>query len=660
MAKQSATDRILSKVRKDNRSFEPKSPIATGMYLPNHSGDHSAGIVNTTPVLEKDLVNKEYVDGLIHGNVELFLTEDASDIATYFDLAVDSTGNSEETTVQAIGGNSTALIASYASILNETEIENITALEGGVYSMHIHASADFPRGMTIYFEFYRRTSLGAETLLGTSHDSDILTASESQQELHANVSGDLLWNTGDRVVVKVYGRNTNAASKNITIFVEGDTLSRVEFPAFIPPAEGGFTGTAGSIPFVNAGGSLTEDNANLFWNNASKELQPNRIRIEADGTQANPALKFNDTNTGFFKSGDSVRFSLNNSTIMTIDATGVGIGTSIPSTLLEVVREAGTDPVSRFTIFGSATDTKLELISTLHVSDQALVDGFGCGIMFEGKHQSDANVTFGGVFGVRDGADTEGALIFNAGTNGAETFMKIDNDGNVGIGIASPIGLLHMKSPTGVNANLIVDTTDSNDATSDAVIQFREAGVTKWYMGNDGSVDDFKIGLTGFSSTIFSIFNEGIVRIDRPTTTTTFDILQLVSNVGGVNNVKWRVEADGDTISDTNSYTSDERVKRNIEPITNGLEIVQQLKPISFEWIEGWSKDGINYGFTAQDLEKVLPSLVRDDGLDSPQFLKDQGVETIKATRPNDILAILVSAVQELKAEVDFLKTKSI
>ncbi len=197
------------------------------------------GTIQHTPTKEKDIVNKKYVDGLVHGAVELFLTEDASDIGTYFDLVTDSTGNPEETTVQAITGNSTTLIASYASVLNESLIESITDLESGIYSMHVHASADFPRGMTIYFEFYRRTSGGTETLLGTSHDSDTLGATESQEELHANITGDLLWNTGDRVVVKVYGRNTNAASKNITIYIEGDTLSRVEFPAFIPPASGG-------------------------------------------------------------------------------------------------------------------------------------------------------------------------------------------------------------------------------------------------------------------------------------------------------------------------------------------------------------------------------------------------------------------------------------
>ena len=275
-----ATDKILNKVRKDNRSFEPKNPMAAGLYLPNHSGNHDAGTILDTPVNETDMINKEYVDSLIRGNVELFLTEDASDIGTYFDLATDSTGAGEENTVQAITGNSTTLIAAYASILDETEIDAITALEGGIYTTHIHASANFPNGMTVYFEFYRRTAGGAETLLGTSHDSDTLTATESQEELHANIIGDLNWTAGDRIVVKIYGRNGNAASKNITINVEGDTLSRVAFPAFIPPT---FVGPHTIVSHSDTTGTGAELNT-LTDNSMADALHRHSELSASDGT----------------------------------------------------------------------------------------------------------------------------------------------------------------------------------------------------------------------------------------------------------------------------------------------------------------------------------------------------------------------------------------
>ena len=95
--------------------------------------------------------------------------------------------------------------------------------------------------------------------------------------------------------------------------------------------------TLGSVLFAGASGLVSQDSFNLFWDAAINQLEPNLLKITSDGTQAAPALKFNDTNTGFFKSGDSIRTSINNSTKMTIDATGVGIGTATPDTKLQVV-----------------------------------------------------------------------------------------------------------------------------------------------------------------------------------------------------------------------------------------------------------------------------------------------------------------------------------
>ena len=199
------------------------------------------GTIEHTPNDEKDITNKEYVDGLIRGNLQLFLANNASDIATYKDLEVDAVTAAKETITQTITANSTTLIEEFASKLNEAEIDSISALEHGIYDLHIHSLANFVRGMTIYFEFYKRTAGGTETLLGTSHDSNELPTSEIEFDIHANISTEVSWVAGDRVVVKIYGRNTNSVNRDISISMEGDTLARVEFPSlsifksFVPP-----------------------------------------------------------------------------------------------------------------------------------------------------------------------------------------------------------------------------------------------------------------------------------------------------------------------------------------------------------------------------------------------------------------------------------------
>lgn len=63
MAKQTKTTRLLKQLK--GKQYEPKTPIASEMFVPNLSGDHSAGIVNRTPTQDTDLVNKKYVDDSI-------------------------------------------------------------------------------------------------------------------------------------------------------------------------------------------------------------------------------------------------------------------------------------------------------------------------------------------------------------------------------------------------------------------------------------------------------------------------------------------------------------------------------------------------------------------------------------------------------------------
>ena len=62
MARPPSANSIIRNLKKEKRSFEPKTPIASEMYLPNQSGDHSSGIVLTTPTIDSDIANKKYVD----------------------------------------------------------------------------------------------------------------------------------------------------------------------------------------------------------------------------------------------------------------------------------------------------------------------------------------------------------------------------------------------------------------------------------------------------------------------------------------------------------------------------------------------------------------------------------------------------------------------
>lgn len=95
--------------------------------------------------------------------------------------------------------------------------------------------------------------------------------------------------------------------------------------------------------------------------------------------------------------------------------------------------------------------------------------------------------------------------------------------------------------------------------------------------------------------------------------------------------------------------SSDYRLKENIAPMVGALDTVQALKPVTYNWkVDG--SDG--QGFIAHELAKVVPDCVsgEKDAVDEDGNPVYQGIDT------SFLVATLVAAIQELKAEIDLLK----
>lgn len=94
--------------------------------------------------------------------------------------------------------------------------------------------------------------------------------------------------------------------------------------------------------------------------------------------------------------------------------------------------------------------------------------------------------------------------------------------------------------------------------------------------------------------------------------------------------------------------TSDERLKLDIKPINNSLEMIQTLKGVNYTWNTNLQNTfaGKDVGVIAQDVEKVLPEAVitREDGYKSVRYEK--------------IIPLLIESIKELQAEVNYLKSK--
>ena len=110
----------------------------------------------------------------------------------------------------------------------------------------------------------------------------------------------------------------------------------------------------------------------------------------------------------------------------------------------------------------------------------------------------------------------------------------------------------------------------------------------------------------------------------------------------------------------TPSYwlTSDVRYKKNIATLENPLDTILNLRGVTFDWNRGqWKErgfaEGRQIGFIAQEVEKVLPELVRTDS------------KGYKSVAYADIVPVLVEAMksqqkqqQADKAEIAELRAK--
>ena len=96
-------------------------------------------------------------------------------------------------------------------------------------------------------------------------------------------------------------------------------------------------------------------------------------------------------------------------------------------------------------------------------------------------------------------------------------------------------------------------------------------------------------------------------------------------------------DANGNIIRDP----SDERLKKNIRTIDNALDIVLSLHGVRYEWkdIDRFG-DQTEVGFIAQELQPVLPEVVRDGG----EYL---------SVNIKNIVAVVVEAIKEMNTKIE-------
>ena len=174
-----------------------------------------------------------------------------------------------------------------------------------------------------------------------------------------------------------------------------------------------------------------------------------------------------------------------------------------------------------------------------------------------------------------------------------------------------------------LTAGVIADTGASMHFASDLDVTF-------------GGDDTAPYAMFGFESAsqnqvldINSTITNSVVFRDRVSTTDQFTF-----GMGTGNFI-----ATGDVESN-----SDERLKENIETISNALDKVSSMRGVYFD--KKTEPDNRKIGLIAQEVEKIIPEVV----------YADSSADRIKSVAYGNITALIVEAIKELKDEVNDLK----
>jgi hypothetical protein len=228
--------------------------------------------------------------------------------------------------------------------------------------------------------------------------------------------------------------------------------------------------------------------------------------------------------------------------------------------------------------------------------------------------------------------------------SGGTEKVRIDTNGNVGIGVAGPNRSLEIGDSGTADKGIRLSYTGASGYYGELVRSYVGTGLGFRYNFN---VVDGDIGYTG---TALSIQPNGNVGIG---TTNPGAKLQVIGSVMfpalANDSTGYYVCANTTTGNIATSTTacgaSSIKYKENVKDITYGLAEVLKLRPVLFDYKSGYIPNASKQiGLIAEEVNLIIPELVAKDskgeiqGLDYPKFV-----------------AVLIKAMQDLNTKIDDL-----
>lgn len=276
-----------------------------------------------------------------------------------------------------------------------------------------------------------------------------------------------------------------------------------------------------------------------------------------------------------------------------------------------------------------------------------------------------ATGTYGiGAYGAAQGAATNNYGVYGIASGGTNNYAGYFDAGNVyvtnnlGIGVAPSYKLHVQLASTGTLAYFDNNTLAGGTALNANINTTATAAGTRYGL--------YSIAWYGLG-TSYGVYAYGY---GSGASTTNYGVWAQAGGVGGSTN--WAVYASGNQYSTTGTAwtTSDEKFKNNIQRYSGALDMVNKLDIKTYYYDTEKFKDmnlpqGQQFGFLAQDLEKVFPEMVMDTKLVNDDMRlsnpnNDPNYEPImidaKVIKTDGLIPVALQAIKEQQVIIEELK----
>ncbi len=299
-------------------------------------------------------------------------------------------------------------------------------------------------------------------------------------------------------------------------------------------------------------------------------------------------------------------FGTNDTDRMTIASTGaIGVGITSPASLLHIHNDAGSSTVIRLTNNTTGTSSS---------------DGFVI------NHSN----SFARIKTVETGA-----LIL--GTDDTDR-VTIAASGAVGFGINNPVSLFHLHTDAGSSSVMRFTNNTTGTTTSDGMVVSLNGSVARIKTVETGAI------LFGTDDTDRMIISSsGAIGMGTTGPSAQLSVNGAANKPGGGS---WAV-------------FSDERLKKNMKPFDEGLDMILDIEPISFQYN---GKAGIKdtkttyIGVSAQQMRKVAPFMVQSR---TYQELGSEEKEDFLEFDPSALDFLLINSIKELNKRIEVLENEN-